>query len=357
MIASKRVSALVAHQFNPLADPRWADFLKRHPGSSIFHSAAWLEALRRTYQYEPLAFSTSPPESELENALVLCRVGSWITGHRLVSLPFSDHCEPLLDQQDLQVILPTLEGDLIREGLRYIELRPPHMFEACSSLFHSTYTYCGHQLDLRPDLDALFRNFHKDSMQRKIRRAEREGLTYEEGRSAALLNDFYRLLKLTRRRHRVPPQPKRWFQNLIDCLGETLKIRVAFKDSRAVAAILTLKHKDTLFYKYGCSDAQFNNLGGMQLLFWRSIQESKDAGLRVFDLGRSDLESTGLITFKDRWGATRSTLTYERLSSSPRFGYRSGGAGWAEGVAKRALAHLPDRVLCAVGDLVYRHIG
>ena len=206
-------------------------------------------------------------------------------------------------------------------------------------------------------MDALFRNFHKDSTQRKIRRAEREGLTYEDGRSESLLDEFYRLLIMTRRRHRVPPQPKRWFQNLIDCFRESLKIRVAFQNRRAVAAILTLAHKDTLFYKYGCSDTNFNNLGGMQLLFWRSIQESKDAGLRVFDLGRSDLESTGLITFKDRLGAARSTLTYARLSASPRYGYRPGTADWAEHAAKRALGWLPGRVLRAVGDLVYRHIG
>lgn len=348
---------MVAHQFNPLEDARWGAFLQRHPRSSLFHSAPWLEALRRTYQYEPLVLSTSPPDAELENALVLCRVGSWITGRRLVSLPFSDHCEPLLDSQDLQVILSTLGDGLMKEGLRYIELRPQHPLEMASSLHHSTYTYCSHELDLRPDLDTLFRTFHKDSTQRKIRRAEREGLTYEEGRSASLLNDFYRLLILTRRRHGVPPQPKQWFQNLIDCFRESLKIRVAFKGARAVAAILTLTHKDTLFYKYGCSDTRFNNLGGMQLLFWKSIQESKDAGLRVFDLGRSDLENSGLITFKDRWGAARSTLTYARLSSSPRLGYRSGGPGWAEGAAKRALALLPDRVLSTIGDLVYRHIG
>ena len=42
-------------------------------------------------------------------------------------------------------------------------------------------------LDLRPGPEALFRNFHKDCIQRKIRRAAREALTYEEGRSDELL--------------------------------------------------------------------------------------------------------------------------------------------------------------------------
>src|SRR5262249_25321288 len=147
---------------------------------------------------------------------------------------------------------------------------------------------------------------HKDSTQRKIRRAEREGLTYEDGRSAPLLNAFFGLLLVTRRRHQLPPQPKQWFQNLIDCFGESLKIRVASKDGRPIAAILTLRHKNTLLYKYGGSCVECNNMGGMHLLLWKSIQEAKQYGLRKFDLGRSDYENTGLITFKDRWGGTRS---------------------------------------------------
>jgi hypothetical protein len=36
------------------------------------------------------------------------------------------------------------------------------------------------------------------------------------------------------------PQPKRWFQNLIGCFGEGLKIRVAFTDKQPIAAIFTL---------------------------------------------------------------------------------------------------------------------
>ena len=44
-----------------------------------------------------------------------------------------------------------------------------------------TSSYSFHQLDLRPDLGTLLRSFHKSSTQRKIRRAEREGLTYRRG--------------------------------------------------------------------------------------------------------------------------------------------------------------------------------
>jgi lipid II:glycine glycyltransferase (peptidoglycan interpeptide bridge formation enzyme) len=146
---------------------------------------------------------------------------------------------------------------------------------------------------------------------------------------------------------------------LIDCFGETLKLRVAIKDKIPIAAILTLRYKDTLVYKYGCSEAQFHYLGGMHLLFWRSILEAKQDGLNAFDLGRSDWEDKGLITFKDRWGAKRSEIAYLRLlgSKQAKGAYRIAGADWKTRVAETVFPCLPDGVLCAVGNLIYRHIG
>jgi hypothetical protein len=348
------------HTFHPLRDPRWGKFLQRHPSSSIFHTVAWLESLHRTYGYKPVAFTTCPPDTDLLNAAVFCRVDSWLTGRRLVSLPFSDHCDLLTDTvTDLTAIVSILRRQLHQGNLRYIEARPVHVPDLANLESDSTYSYVLHEIDLRPDIETLFRNCHKNSTQRKIVRAEREGLTYEEGRSDALLESFYTLYLLTRRRKMVLPQPKRWFQNLIDCFGDALKIRVAFKDEQPIASILTIRHKDTLVYKYGCSDAQFQRLGGVHLLFWRSIQEAKRDKLCVFDLGRSDCRNTGLTTFKDRWGAKRSVLTYFRFlnSAQSKGAFVAPGADWKEQAAKKILPHLPDRIIGAAASLMCRHVG
>lgn len=353
--------AATVYQLDPLADSRWTSLIERHPHSSAFHAVSWLEALRRTYGYEPVAFTTAAPGARLDNAVVFCRVNSWLTGRRLVSLPFSDHCEPLVeDAAELSAILAAVDREQQRHQLRYVELRPVQALESACSLHHSNQTFCFHQLDLTPDLNTLFANCHKDSTQRKVRRAEREGLIYEEGRTKTLLDHFLGLLLLTRRRHQVPPQPREWFQNLIECLGESLKIRVAYnKERQPTAAILTLRHKTTMIYKYGCSDTRFNNLGGMHLLFWKTIQEAKEQGARVFDLGRSDLDNEGLITFKDRWGCARSELVYSRFTvpGSAKGQFSAAGGGWKEGLAKTVFSRLPDRALNTVGQLIYKHIG
>ena len=60
------------YELNPLKDARWAALLAKHPRASIFHSIAWLEALHRTYGYEPIVFTTAPPGPPL--AMVLYHV-------------------------------------------------------------------------------------------------------------------------------------------------------------------------------------------------------------------------------------------------------------------------------------------
>ena len=351
----------MVHQIQPLHDPRWGAFLERHPHASVFHTVAWLKALQRTYGYEPVAYTTSPPGGALQNAILFCLVDSWLTGRRLVSLPFSDHCEPLVaSQAELDVLLFALEHEVRERNLRYIEIRPKSGVATPSkSLFQSNTVHWLHQLDLMPDLKTIFSTFHKSSIQRKIRRAQSEGLTEQLGRSESLLDAFCRLNLHTRRRHHVPPQPRRWFENLIDCFGQSLIIQVAFKDTKPVAAILTIRYKDTVVYKYGASDHHRHSLGGTHLLFWRAIQRAKGDYLKVFDFGRSDHENTGLITFKDRWGCRRSVLTYSRFTRSTHSGdtYFSNTNDRSLGSARRALEILPDGLLQLLGNLFYRHLG
>jgi CelD/BcsL family acetyltransferase involved in cellulose biosynthesis len=340
------------YRVDPIADPRWHDFVDRSPQASVFHTPGWLEALRRTYRYTPVAYTTSPPESRVDNGLVLCEIRSWLTGRRLVSSPFADHCEPLFtDEAEQDAVMRVLQQDVRHGRWKYLEIRP------LTRELHEDPTdagsFCFHSLDLRPPLDAIFHAFHKDSIQRKIRRAERESLRLEVGTSAACLSTFFDLLLLTRRRHGLPPQPIAWFRNLIDCLGDRVNIWIASKDRRAVAAMLTLRHRDTLVYKYGASDASVHNLGAMPFLFWRAIGDAKNAGIAHLDLGRSDPDQSGLITFKDRLGATRTTLTYRRYPSS----VVNRGASRGAHAAKLVLSHVPNWLLEATGKALYGHVG
>lgn len=342
-------------EIDPIHDLEWLGLIDRHPQASVFHTPGWLEALKRTYGYEPVVLTVSSSSHEVTNGLVLCRVSSWVTGRRIVSLPFSDHCEPLVNnREELRSILEALREERNGNGWKYIEIRPAEGDLAAVPGFTRFKNFCLHRLDLRPALPDIFQRFHKDCVQRKIWRAEREGLGYEEGRSEMLLEKFYRLLVLTRRRQFLLPQPLSWFRNLITCMGDKLKIHVVSKDGQPVASVLTLSYKSAVVYKYGCSDKRLSNLGGTHLIFWKVIQDAKDRGFEEFDMGRSDWDQAGLVRFKDRWGAARSTLTYWRHGAVPANHVNSFSKSL---FARQIFDHAPSGFLSTTGTILYRHVG
>lgn len=342
------------YEIDPLLDPRWSRFVERHQNASVFHSVEWLQALRSTYGYEPFVVTTESAGEELQNAIVLCRIKSWLTGSRFVGLPFSDHCEPLLQEaHNLGFLVNHLTAHLSSRKWRYLEIRPLSVTPEENSCLSVNSSYYLHRMDLRKSAGELFKAFHKDCVQRKVRRAEKESLVYEEGNSDLLVDKFYKLLMLTRRRHLLPPQPKSWFRSLARHFGNNMKIRLASKDGIPVASILTLSHKRSMIYKYGGSDAKFNKLGGTPFLFWKTVQDAKENGFEDFDLGRSDLHNEGLIGFKEHLGAERQPLSYWRYPN----GVPEGQAKWQFKVAKLVIPLAPEASLSAVGSIFYKHMG
>jgi len=307
-----------------------------------------------TYHYEPVAFTTSNLSEALENGWVFCQVDSWLTGRRLVSLPFSDHCDPLIGStEELDAFADYLQQQREGEEWSYVEARPLTV-ALTTKTFHPSSSFLAQQLSLTPSRRQLFARLHRDSMRRKIRRAEREGVIVQEDRSGALLEKFFYLQSMTRRRHRLPPQPRQWFRNVVRYFGDNCAIWLASLHGQPIASILTLRFRKRLVYKYGASDAKFHVVGAMPLLFWRIIEQAKDQGLEDLDLGRSDLGDLGLITFKEHLGAQGHQIYYCRQGSLPS---QLTSRALPKFVVNGLCSFMPACVTNAAGKVLYRHIG
>jgi hypothetical protein len=343
------------YAIDPLSDSRWAQLLKKDSRASIFHTPEWLEALRRSYGFTPIVFTTSPPGHELTNGIAFCGVDSWLTGRRLISVPFADHCEPIVDHpQALADIVAFVGREVVARRMKYAELRPLATPTTSPGWLATSALYYFHVLDLRPSVDQLYRRLHKDCVRRKIRKAERANLTYESGNTHDLLERFYPLFVMTRRRHGLPPSPIHWLRNLLDCLRDSVEIRIASRDGVPIAGMVTLSHGNTTVYKYGGSDLRHSHLGAMAYLFWRTMLDAKEAGRQFLDLGRCEIDNPGLITYKDRWGTLRSEVRYARVPGSCLEAIPSRRQLQ---IASRLFASVPDCVRVVAGNLLYRHVG
>ena len=303
-------------------------------------------------------FTSDARGEELRDGVVFCKVKGWFGGPRLVSLPFSDHAAPLvLDEDHLREVLDYIAQGTARGEWSSVELRPPRSLNAVANSvpYADGQSFVLHMLDLEPSLEKLFHRLNKDSTQRKILKAQRLGMRYDEGRSERHLQEFFQLCVITRRRKALPPPPFQWFRNLLECVGEQAKIRIARTANGELAgAILTLHFKQTVLFKYGGSDARFHPLGTMPFLLWHAIEDAKSLGAAEFDFGRSETDNPGLIRFKDHFGAERFKFCHKVFPSTT---WEPGADDWRLRVAKKVFAHLPDRALIAAGKLLYPHIG
>src|SRR5436189_3252844 len=84
---------------NAETDARWDGYVQRHPGGLIYHHSAWQQVLVSTFGYEPYYIAAQNGSVDrFEGILPLLLARSRLTGQRLVSLPFTSHCTPLLPE-------------------------------------------------------------------------------------------------------------------------------------------------------------------------------------------------------------------------------------------------------------------
>ena len=211
-------------------------------------------------------------------------------------------------------------------------------------------------MDLRPDLDDLFRSLDKDCVQRRIRRAERAGLVEKCRTSDELLNVFYGLFG----DYAQPTSPASAPVCLVSGLGSLP--RQGARDPRSlskteipIAAILTLTFRETGYFKYGCSDPRFNKFAATPWLLWRAIvaAKSRERSNLIWDERRRT--TAGLLAFKNHWVSPPPTIDLLEISRHACSLIRP--SGWKLKMAKRVFSHVPNSLLVASGKLIYRHIG
>lgn len=342
------------YKVDPCEDIRWSRFLSGRSDASVFHTEGWLRALQLTYGYAPIVYTTSGPDVEIINGVVFCEIRNSLSPKRLVSVPFADHTAILVnDPVAFEEILGGLRECTDERVYKYVEIRACDNIRLPNMGFRSSAIFYWHKLSLRDDIDRIYGNFHKNCVQRKIRRAERERLGYAEGASEELIQVFYNLQTLTHKRHGVPPQPIAWFRNLVKTLGPMIKIRVASIGNIPIASIITIACRRSMLYKYGGSDANYHRLGGMAFLLWRAIVDAKRSGLEELDLGRSYCDNVGLINYKERWGAERTKLLYWSYPEKSRPNLNGGYFR----AARRVFTRLPSPVLKVLGELLYKRMG
>lgn len=338
---------------DPRTSPLWQTLVVKTQ-SSVFHSPSWIQVLTDTYGWEASAYVIVDEAGEPCAGIPLCRIADMF-GDRIVALPFSDYCDPLIrDAESWRVLIEKLLPEQVPIKLRCLHNDVPLSDKRFSLVKQAAW----HRLDLRPDLEALWKTMH-DSTHRAIRKSEREGLTVRMAESEPELRVFFEMhLKIRKYKYGLLAQPYSFLQNIWRHFVEPQHgfLMLAIHEDKIVAGDFFLEWKDTLYYKFNASLHDDLSHRPNDLLIWHGIQEGKKRGLTYLDFGLSDIDQEGLIRYKRKFGAEEKTISF--LNHSP-----NGGPTRAQKEMKELLGKLtarftdhmvPDQITEKAGEDLYR---
>ena len=338
---------------DPTNDPRWLALLHQS-SAGLFHSPPWLRALSEAYGFTVRAYCATDAAGEPVGGLAFCEIADAL-GRRLVSVPFSDVCDPLVSSPEAwNALFARLQAQGAPIHLRCLDQGTAWADERLVVTKRARW----HTVSLRAAPEALWDRL-VGSTQRAIRRAEREGVVVRPLEGAAGLREFLALhVTLRKQKYRLLAQPPAFFEAVARHFDEAAGWFPlgAFLGERLVAATIYLRWGDTLYYKFNASALDALHLRPNGLLVWAGMTLARALGCHALDLGPSDDDQPGLIRFKRQFGAEERELRFLRYAPPGRGDERAAEVRHRLGglTARLTRPDVPDEVAARAGALLYR---
>jgi CelD/BcsL family acetyltransferase involved in cellulose biosynthesis len=328
----------------------WSD-IARHRFGSLFSSPPWIEAVGRTYDFEILA-SAQMRAGRIDAALPFSHVRD-LRGSRVVCLPFSDYCDPLVEDAEtwMDLIAPVLALNA-PVSLRCLRNTIP----AQDARFKLRARALWHGVDLTKPEDELWAGL-TGSARQNVRKAQRANVVVRAGRALEDVRLFHRMhCHLRKVKYRLLGQPMAFFENLYELFapGGGITVLLAERDGTPLAGILFLEWNGTLYYKFNASlDPEFRP---NDLLAWHGILLGRERGLARLDFGLSDVEQPGLVRYKRKFATEEREISLLQWRPEAYADPRGEQAGRTLGRVTRLLTDptVPDEIARAAGDELYR---
>jgi len=287
-----------------VADPRWEAYVTAHAQATLFHGAAWQRVAAATFPYRPHHLWALRGD-RVVGLLPLFAVRGFPAGTTLLSVPLGVYGGVIADDAaTARALLDDAVALGVRLGARYVELRDGFRFEELPA----KSLYVTFRKEISPDPDVNMARIPKNQ-RRSIRIALKNGLTYRLGREE-LLEPFYKVYSHSVRNLGTPVYPRSLFRHCLREYGDTCGILVVEHQGAVVAGVLSFFYRSEVLPYYGGALKPAFRLAVNDFMYWSLMNEAAAVGCRVFDFGRSKVDS-GSYHFKRHWGFEPTPLAYQ----------------------------------------------
>jgi CelD/BcsL family acetyltransferase involved in cellulose biosynthesis len=342
------------HTVDPRSDTGWAELMTT-PRGSAFGAPPWFAAIADTYGFELRANVLRDDDGTIRAGMAYAELDDFL-GDRLISVPFCDYLDPIVDDdaQWQQLIDPLLARNLPFQ-LKVLHAAPPRN----DARFEVADEMAWHFTNLERTEEELFAALDRRARQ-NVRAAQRNEVTVRFGSDLDDVRLYHELHRRTRKRkHSLLAQPVSFFENIWKQFSPTDSIMVGFAEHEGdvIAASFYLVWDNIWYYKFSASIFERSVVRPNELLAWESMRLAAARGCRHYDWGVSDLDQPGLVAYKRKLATEERRVTV--LRHTPE-GYANPHAdeikpifGELTGLLTRV--DVPDDVTQRAGEILYRY--
>lgn len=282
-------------------------YVHDHAAGTPFHLPAWSQAVARGCGQRSHYLVAERTEADIVGVLPLTEVRSPLFGRALVSTGFGVGGGVLADSAAVAASLGAQAWELAQQcRCPTLELRGG---AAPGAEWHSDEsTYLGFVRDLASDDDAELKQVPR-KQRAELRKAIAMPFDIRVGADPADLAAHYAVYAESVRNLGTPVFPRRLFAEVVREFGKSADALVVRHDGAAVAAVLSLYWKGTVFPYWGGGTHAARALRANDAMYFALMRHARERGCKRFDFGRSKA-GTGAAAFKKNWGFDPQPLAY-----------------------------------------------
>lgn len=348
---------------DPSTEPRWDEFVMAHPFGWLCHLSGWKKVIEETFGHMKASYLGlyDKDGGELRAALPMFEVKSFITGHRLTSIPFATLSDPLISTRgDMEQLLDSALDLLNRIDGSYMVVRT-HLATRLmpDDRLAGTNTYKNHYLRLNAPLDQLRLSFHRTCVRQRIARAVKSGLQLRFGENESDLRMFYELHAATRKRLGLPAPPLSLLEGLWKTFFPAGQLSLLLSEYRkkVVGGIIVLKFRHRMSGEFLGWDETCRDMSPTHHLFWEAIKLADAEGRGIFDFGRSSPVDASLMAFKNRWGTDVVDLPQYYYPPARAKRNPAPGGSLTYRIVREMCKRLPGPGFRLMSGFCFRHMG
>jgi len=339
---------------------RWDNYVCSKHDASPYHLYAWRQAIEDAYGQKGYYLIAEDINGAICGILPVIHIKPPLVSAQLCSLPYCDRGEALADSADITDMLVSKALEVMDQtGADRYDYRSTVDEEAALDPEQDTVGVPKVRmlLDLPESSDALLSSF-KAKLRSQIRKAEKNGLTFEIGNDDSMVSDFYHVFTNNMRDLGSPTHSRKWFECIRRYYADRCIISIIRHEETAIGAGLVLFTDNTAAIPWASTLRSYNRLAPNMLLYWSLLARATDAGCDYFDFGRSTL-GEGTYRFKKQWGARPVRLIWQSLPADNKISDSNSTTkkGSMRQVAETIWRKLPLPVTVFLGSTVRKYIS